>query len=110
MKFLAVSVFGVLFALNSYAKNLECEIKVNDSVMSTKAVTGVINEKSEIGEVDSMRAFVTERENDYFTIEVFLGNSEARLYSEGFLKTSTDKLVLSFWDREVLLEVQCASL
>ncbi len=107
MKFVLISFASLLFTTQAYSAALQCEIKVNETSVLTQIVNTSLNQKIEIGETDSIRAYVTEKADRLFSIEVFLGNYETRVYSEGFLKNSTDTLHLSFWNRDILLDVQC---
>lgn len=95
------------FSLNSNAANLSCEIKLNNGKTLRTSVSTILNKKMFVGELESLRSFVTEKPNNFFSLEVFLGGYEARVYSEGFLRNIGEVLNLSYWSREVLLDLQC---
>ena len=108
MRFLFVSIFLMFFSLNSYATPLQCVVRLNLTPMIAKTIASSPNEKIMIGEIDSMRAYVTENENNFFSLNLFFGAYETQVFSEAFLRTSYDKISLSFWNRDVLIDVQCA--
>ncbi len=107
MKFLICILTLTICNQIALAAPLSCEIKINGASELNKTVETSLNQKMIIGETDSFRSFVTEKENNFFSLEVFLGPYEARIYSEAYLKEPGDKLNLNFWGRDMLLEIQC---
>lgn len=112
MKFHILSIFSVLFSLSSHAlaESFQCEVKMNTkSVLITK-VASVPGQKILIGTTQEVRAFITENPNHLFTLEVFLPSIEARAYSQATMRMVSDIINLSYWDREMLYELQCTAI
>lgn len=105
-----VSLALALLPTYSFAKSLRCDIKENESIVSSKQIETMRNKKIEFGQSPNVIAYVTEYDNGNFTLEGFLVNYDARFYGAGVLKTPTDSLIASIWTRQVLIDIQCKPL
>ena len=70
-------------------------------------VDTAVGEKISIAKSGQAIVYLTEKAKDEFSLEAFLPNDDSRMYSEGFLRKSEDKLNLTYWGREILIEIQC---
>ena len=112
MKFQILSIFAVGFLLSShaFAESFQCEVKMNTkSVLITKVVS-VPGQKILISTIQEVRAFITENPNHLFTLEVFLPSIEARAYSQATMRMVSDIIDLTYWDRQMLYEIQCTAI
>lgn len=99
--------FSSLFSSHAFAENFQCEVKVNATTLISKKVTSLRGQKIPIGETQQIRAFLTENQIHLFTLEAFLPSVEARVYSQATMRAVGDVINLSYWDRDVLYELQC---
>ena len=107
MKSFVISVLFLFTSLKSYAAQLGCKIEVNESKVLEQNISTLVNEKQLIGETSSIRAFITEKDSNFFSLEAFLGEYETRVYSEAYLRGPSDSLKLIFWNRNILIGVSC---
>lgn len=105
-----VSLVLTVISISAQAKNLACEIRLNDSVLTASTVQTIQGEKVSIGKLPGISAYIQEQADDVYRIEAFLPDYEARIYSQGKINASGDQLIASLWGREVLVEVQCAQM
>ena len=108
MKSLSILATVLLMSSISSAATLNCTIKVNNAVVAQNQVQTKSKEKVFVASADSIQAFVTEKVDDIFIIEAFIGESEIRIYSEGMLRTPADRLVTSLWSREMMADIECS--
>ncbi len=106
--FKVIMVLGLFTSSIGLAKTLNCQIKINDDVLTESQVETKTKEKVFISQADSIRAYVTEKVDDIYTLEAFVGNEELRIYSEGVLPTSADRLVASLWSRNTMADIECS--
>ncbi len=104
-KILAVLIS--LFSLNAFSAELVCDISVNLDILSESTVTTSLNEKTPIDSVGNVIAYVTEKDKSHYIIEAFLADHEMRIYGEGALRESTDKVVASAWSRDSIVDIEC---
>ena len=88
------------------AATLNCFLNKNlDHESDVRVVTEALGKKVFLFETDSVRSYITEKENNVFEIEAFLKSQEMRIYSSGQI---TDKpLNLSTWSRDEMLDIYC---
>jgi len=96
-----------LFSINAFSADLICDISVNLDILSESTVTTKLNDKTPIDTVGNIVAYVTEKEKSHFIIEAFLADHEMRIYGEGALRESTDKIVASAWSRDSIIDIEC---
>ena len=112
MKHIVFSILPILlFTSPSFATDLMCDVKINmELVLSQKVKPRELNEKNLIGKNESITAYITEKSTNVFVIEAFLGEYEARIYSETSLKIPGEKLTASLWGRDIILDIECTRL
>jgi len=105
MKFLVLTA-GLVMTSLSQAAVLNCFLKKNLSHESDVRVqTEAIGKKVFLFETDTVRSYITEKDNKNFEIEAFLKSQEMRIYSSGQI---VDKpLMLSTWSRDEMLDIYC---
>ena len=108
MKILAALMLMLFFPLFVYSSMLTCEIKINDSSKFMGKINSLLGEKTLVAKTPEIISYLTQK-NDSFVIEGFLTNYDARIYAEGSLKNSGDKLTASLWGRDILIDVSCAN-
>lgn len=106
--FKIIVVAGLFISSASMAKSLTCLVQVNDSVVSEIQVETMTKQKIAISEVYSVQAFVTEKVDDIYILEAFIGNEQVRIYGEGMLRTPADRLVASLWSRGTMADIECS--
>ena len=109
MKLTLVSILASL-ALSSIASaaTLNCHIDINNDPLLQTSVETKTKQKVKIGDVDTVTAYITEKVDGIYTLEAFIANAEMRIYSEGMLKSSNDRLSTSVWSRDILLDIECS--
>ena len=101
--------FLFLVFLNSMgqAATLECETLVNLDVVTSGSVSPVKNVKLKVSEVPEVSAFVTETGPESYLVEAYLPSLQMRIYAEGSLRSLSEKLTASAWDRSLMVDVVC---
>lgn len=106
--FVTLSLIVATFtASTSFAKILICSLKLNNNLVVQNDIHTLLKEKVAFAKTDSIRAYVTENDNDLFSVEAFVGDYEIRIYADGVLKTSTDRLNLTLWGRDSMIDAEC---
>ena len=105
-KILFLSIMSA-FTLNLYSAELDCNIQLNLTEISEARVTTLLDQKKRIDSLEGISAYVTEKANSHFVIEAYLVDYELRIYAEGSLKNSGDRLVASTWGRESIVDIEC---
>lgn len=109
MKFI-LSFALVLFSIASQARSLYCEIKINNAVVAKGKLEIQSQQKIQLTRLQSASFYISEKPNDFFSIEAFLPAYEARIYGEGNLRKAGDRVSVSMWSRESLIEAACVQL
>ncbi len=107
MKTIIFLFFSLLVSVSSFASPVQCEIKSNLTLVMKVEVQTLNLEKVLIGEYNAVRAYITEKSDDLFTVEAFLPDFEMRIYAEGDLKSGSHTLTASYWGRDSMLDVSC---
>lgn len=107
MKALLILLFSLLVSVSSFASPVECEIKSNLTLVMKVEVQTLNSEKVLIGEYSGVRAYITQKSEELFSVEVFLPDYEMRIYAEGDLKSDSHTLTASYWGRDSMLDVSC---
>lgn len=91
----------------SLAKSLTCEMRINQKTVLTKNIETQKNKKIKIGTYEGITAYLTEKDQSFYSSEGFVPQYELRFYGEGVLKTEKDQIISSLWGREILIENVC---
>jgi len=105
--FTSFATFMTIFT-SAHAADLDCTISINYEPVSQVTVTTKIGEKTLIDRVDGISAYITQRTENFFSLEAFIANYEIRGYSEGMLSGPSDKLNFSLWERTAITDISCA--
>ena len=105
-----ILLFSLLISGNVFAANLKCRVLINLDVVNESFLVTKLKEKTLIGNHEQIITYVTETATDVFSIEAFVPELDARIYSEGTLKGPDEALTASVWARDVLAEVSCKKL
>jgi len=98
----------ILFLSNfALASKFLCQFKVNGSLTSQKGVMLKPGAKTNVFEGQGFRVYLTQKTVNYFEIEIFDGNAEARHYSGADLNAIGAKLNWTIWTLSYLTEVIC---
>lgn len=100
----------IAHSINVFAATLECQVQKNLDVIKHSILVTSMKDKILIAGDFQLISFVTETTPDVFSIEVFVPELDARIYSEGSLKEPGKILVASVWARDVLADVSCKKL
>jgi hypothetical protein len=109
-KIFALVILMTVNSTSAFATTLFCEMIINSESLVKIKVETKFSEKVFIGEAASVRAYVTEKENQFFSLEAFIPEYESRIYGEGYLNSKPAKINVSLWGRERLIEVNCSPL
>lgn len=99
----------VLFSQSGFAKDIHCSVKYNGTVVLNSSVLTLLNQKMKFASLPYVTAYLTEKENQQYSIEAFIPEQEQRIYSDGTLRGTKDRLVLSLWSRDLLLDLTCSN-
>jgi hypothetical protein len=104
MKFFLTALF---LCSTGFSATLECETLINLEPVVSGSVTTVKNSKLQVSHHPDAIAFVTETGPENFLVEAFLPSLQMRIYAEGALRTTNEKLTASAWSREFMVDVTC---
>ena len=104
-KILLLSLFLLSFKL--FSADLDCSIRENLDAISEIKLSTLIDQKSSIDSISDIYAYVTEKTGGHFIVEAYLADVEMRIFAEGSLLVSQDKLVASSWSRARIVELEC---
>lgn len=108
MKHIIFTSFVFLFASKVWSQDLQCEIVYNNQVILKNKITVTEkNQKVTIGKSAIATAYLTFSEKNLYTVEAFLPEYEARIYSQGGLTEQSEVLTASLWGRESMIDVTC---
>ena len=100
-------IFASLLAPNAQSATLECQSLVNLNSVGSGTVTPVKNLKLKVSEDSEVTAFVTETGPENYLVEAYLPTLQMRIYAEGSLHNTSEKLTASAWDRSLMVDVVC---
>lgn len=95
---------------NVFAATLECRVLINLDIVNEIKVVTTLKNKMQIGKHEQIISYVTETAVDVFSVEAFIPELDARIYSEGTLKFPAESLTAAAWARDVLADVSCKKL
>ena len=102
---LIFSLFSASFSL--FSAELDCSIQINQEIMSSTQVSTTLDQKINIDSLEGVYAYVTEKQAGHFILEAYLVDYDLRIYGEGSLKQSEDKVVASAWGRTSMVDIEC---
>lgn len=108
--FTSIAATLILFSANVIASELDCIISINLEPVSYMSVTTEIGKKVLIDSGEGIAAYITQKDESFYSLEVFIADHDMRGYSEGSLAKVNDKLNFSVWDRARVLDVSCTLL
>jgi hypothetical protein len=106
MKKLALLSLMVL-STRLYSAELNCNIQINQDIMSEVQVTTTLDQKAGIDSVNGVVAYVTEKANNHYIVEAYLADYDLRVYGEGSIKDQNDRVVASVWGRDSMVDIEC---
>ena len=106
MKYTAFLVL-ILFCSFSFADRFECGLfynldRISDNVVETKLANKVL-----ITKTDEATAYLNQKKENEFEIEVYLPEHQMRIYSQAELSLGKAQISISNWSRESLIDVVC---
>lgn len=104
-KIIGLLTFAISF--NLFAAELFCDISVNLNILSETNVSTILNSKTRIDALEGITAYVTEKEKSHFIVEAYLADYDMRIFGEGTIKDSEDRLVATAWGRDSIVDIEC---
>ena len=89
------------------ATQLTCLEKLANVVTKKITVDLDLGKKVSLFTADGNSSYITERKSGFFSLELFMGSREQRLYSEGPISAES-ALILAIWTRDELIEIECS--
>ncbi|WP_409477831.1 hypothetical protein [Pseudobdellovibrio sp. HCB154] len=107
MKNLILATTLFLAAQTSMAKtSLICYEKIANTVERVQTVNVEVGERVKLFEDGINSSYITEKKPGFFSMELFMGNREQRLYSEGNM-AEKGSIIVAIWTRDELIEIEC---
>lgn len=110
MKKLVLILLFFLQIKTAWAKDFDCQIIMNNEVVTKSKVSSSLKEKVMVGKLPAVTAYITEKSNHIFSLEAFVPDYEARIYGQGLIRQASDQVNTSLWGRDILIEVTCSAL
>ncbi len=107
MKKLILATSLLLVTQTASATTLTCVEKIANTVTQKMTVDLDLGKRVSLFSGDGNSSYITEKKSGFFSMELFMGNREQRLYSEGPISDATP-LILAIWTRDELIEIECA--
>lgn len=107
MKKLILTISLLLVTQTSFATKLTCVEKMANVITRTEYVDLDLGKRVSLFSGDGNSSYITEKKSGFFSMELFMGSREQRLYSEGPISEATP-LILAIWTRDELIEIECA--
>ena len=102
---LATSLF--LAAQTSVAEtSLICYEKIANTVEHVQTVNLKGTERTKLFDDGINTSYITEKKPGFFSMELFMGGREQRLYSEGNM-AEKGSIIVAIWTRDELIEIEC---
>lgn len=100
--------FSLFFAAQtSFATTtLTCTEKIASHVEQKKTVNLSLGQKADLFDDGMNTSYITEKKPGFFSIELFMGGREERLYSEGHF-ADKGSIIIAIWTRDELIEIEC---
>lgn len=107
MKKLILTTTLLLITQTASATTLTCVEKMANSVTQKMTVDLDLGKRASLFSGDGNSSYITEKKSGFFSMELFMGSREQRLYSEGPISEGTP-LILAIWTRDELIEIECS--
>ena len=102
---LATSLF--LAAQTSFATTaLTCYEKIANTVERVQTVNLEVGQKAKLFDDGINTSYIIEKKPGFFSMELFMGGREQRLYSEGNF-ADKGSIIIAIWTRDELIEIEC---
>jgi hypothetical protein len=95
---------------SAFSASFECQTFLNLDVISSQIIQTAQKVKTPVDETDVAVSFLTEKYNDNYLLEVYLPQSDMRIYSEAMVSTGGQTITSSIWTREYMVDVVCRKL
>ena len=109
MKYTAFLVL-ILLGSVSLADSFDCGLYYNLDRISDNVVETKIGVKALITKTDEATAYLNQKKENEFEIEVFLPEHQMRVYSQAELSLGKAQISITNWSRESLIDVICKRL
>ena len=101
-------LLSLFFSVSAFATELNCQIAESLTPVLKVRVNTQAMQKTLIGKTQDITAYVTEKADKSFSVEAFLHSAEIRIYADGPIQASGQKLTASYWSRDSLYDIQCS--
>jgi hypothetical protein len=102
-----LSLCLIVISSNLYSAELVCSIRQNLDPISETQVSTSVDQKISIDSVEGVYAYVTEKAEGHFILEAYLVDYDLRIYGEGSLRETKDKVIASAWGRSSMVDIEC---
>lgn len=110
MKKIFVSALVLILGSTANSATFECQTFLNLDVISTQIATTEPKIKVLVDQTDVAVTYLTEKADNFFTLEVFLPYSQMRIYSEATVSVTSQTISSTAWTREYMVDVACRKL
>lgn len=107
MKNIILTTALVLVTQTTFATQLTCVEKMANTITRKMTVDLDLGKRASLFSGEGNSSYITEKKAGFFSMELFMGSREQRLYSEGPINDATP-LILAIWTRDELIEIECA--
>ena len=97
----------VAFSSQLFSAELDCNIKLNQEIISKAKVSTVLDKRVVINSESGIFAYVTEKSSQQYVVEAYLSDYDLRIYGEGSLKDNHDRLIASAWGQTSIVDIGC---
>lgn len=96
----------IIISKTATATQLTCVEKISNVITQKITVNLDLAKRASLFSGDGNSSYITEKKSGLFSMELFMGTREQRLYSEGPITEKT-ALILAIWTRDELIEIEC---
>ena len=97
----------MLVSSNLFAKQIYCEVKVNQELTYKTHLEVNVNQKYEIGIFKNYKFTIFTKDNSNYEIEAYNPYIPSRTYALGYLEENKGLVSLVIWKRNALVEGNC---
>lgn len=101
-----VSALLVVSSISQAKTSLICYEKIANTVERVQTVNLEVGKRAQLFTDGINSSYITEKKPGFFSMELFMGGREQRLYSEGDM-ASKGSLIVAIWTRDELIEIEC---
>ena len=102
-----IAFLSLILAQSTQAAMFECQSFLNLDNTASRIVETKMDEKISAVRSDEATAYLTEKSGDRYILEVFIPESEMRIYAEGSVVQKEQTLTASAWTRAYIIDVTC---